>query len=82
MTTIFGWTIPPVVHTIFYGAMFVGAAVFLVVVSRKHAPTPAVPAMAAVPQLPLVVSRDHVRERLPGQVTLGLLAHEAHRHQA
>jgi len=39
MTTIFGWTIPPVVHTIFYGVIFVGAAVFLVVVGRKHAPT-------------------------------------------
>lgn len=39
MTSFFGWTIPPVIYTIFYGVLGVGAACFLVVVSRKRAPT-------------------------------------------
>src|SRR5271165_5058611 len=37
--SLFGWNVMPVVHVIFYVLMFVGAAGFLVVVSRKHAPT-------------------------------------------
>lgn len=39
MTSFFGWTIPPVVYTISYAGLFVGAAIFLVVVGRTHAPT-------------------------------------------
>jgi hypothetical protein len=39
MTSFVGWTVPPAVYTIFYALMFVGAAGFLVVVSRKHAPS-------------------------------------------
>ena len=36
MTSLFGWTIPPVVYAISYAGMFVGAVSFLVVVSRKR----------------------------------------------
>ena len=39
MTSLFGWTIPPVVYAISYAVMFVGAVSFLVVVSRKRAPS-------------------------------------------
>lgn len=39
MTSFFGWTIPPVAYAISYAVMIVGAAAFLVVVGRKHAPS-------------------------------------------